>query len=127
MKNNQGVIGMKKTTATNIRQPANTRPDLGDPIIEFKITLPKAKTVAVAGSFNGWDPARTPLRNEGGGVWRVFLPLNTGRYEYLFVVDGQWQEDPVAKEFSTNPFGGHNSVLTVAGAPRRAAQTAMAA
>jgi len=75
----------------------------------------------LVGSFNGWDPNRTPLRNEGGGVWRVLLPLNSGRYEYRYVVDGQWQEDPAAKEFVPNPFGGHNSVLTVAGARELAA------
>jgi 1,4-alpha-glucan branching enzyme len=98
-----------------------------DPLIEFKITVPKAKSVAIAGTFNNWDPARTPLRNEGGGVWRVFLPLNAGRYEYRYVVDGQWQEDAAAKEFAPNPFGGRNSVLKVAGAAKRSPQTAVVA
>ena len=118
---------MKKNAATNIRQPANSRQDVDDPIVEFKITAPKAQQVALVGSFNGWDPKRTPLRNEGGGVWRVLLPLNSGRYEYRYIVDGQWCEDPSAKEFSTNPFGGHNSVLTVAGSQRQIVQTALAA
>jgi len=41
--------------------------------------------------------------------------VNPGRYEYLFVVDGQWLPDPNAKESVANPFGGRNSVLRVSG------------
>jgi 1,4-alpha-glucan branching enzyme len=118
---------LKKNSARNTRPPAEKRWDTGDPIVEFKIRLPKATAVSVAGTFNGWDPQRTPLRREDGGVWRIFLPLNTGRYEYRFVVDGQWLEDPGATEFAPNPFGGRNAVVTVAGAPRPAPRTAVAA
>ena len=118
---------LKKNSASNTRPPAEKRWDTGDPIVEFKIRLPKAATVTLAGTFNGWDPQRTPLRNEGGGLWRIFLPLNRGRYEYRFVVDGQWQEDPSAQESVPDPFGGRNSVVTVAGAPRPAARTTVAA
>ena len=99
----------------------------GDPIIEFKITLPEAHSVAVAGTFNDWDPKRHPLHLSGHGLWRVFLPLNPGRYEYRFVADGKCQEDPAAKEFAPNPFGGRNAVVKVAGSPRHAEPSAVAA
>lgn len=118
---------IKKTTANTTRQPAPKPSSWDNPIIEFKVTLPKAQTVALVGTFNGWDSKRTQLRNEGGGVWRILLPLAAGRHEYRYVVDGQWQEDPAAKEFSPNPFGGRNSVVTVPGEQRRTAQTKMAA
>ncbi|HVM61102.1 MAG TPA: glycogen-binding domain-containing protein [Verrucomicrobiae bacterium] len=91
-----------------------------DDIIELKLSAPSAHSVFVAGNFNGWDPQHTPLRKEAGGVWRAFLPLSPGRYEYRLVVDGQWQEDPGARESVPNPHGGRNSVLVVHAAARPA-------
>jgi hypothetical protein len=37
----------------------------------------------------------------------------SGRSEYPFVVDGQWIEDPQAKQRAANPHGGFHSVLDV--------------
>jgi hypothetical protein len=39
--------------------------------------------------------------------------LRSGQYEYRFVVDGEWCEDPQATQRVANPHGGFNSVLTV--------------
>ena len=91
-----------------------------DETVELKLTAPKARSVSVAGTFNGWDSKSNVLSKESGGIWRAFLPLSPGRYEYRFVVDGQWQEDPSAKESAFNPYGGRNSVLVVRGPSRRA-------
>jgi 1,4-alpha-glucan branching enzyme len=74
---------------------------------------PGAKQVCVAGSFNGWKPERSPLVPLGDGRFAADLTVDPGRYEYLFVVDGQWVPDPKATETVQNPFGGKNSVLTV--------------
>jgi 1,4-alpha-glucan branching enzyme len=81
--------------------------------ISLELVKPGAKQVCVAGSFNGWKPEQTPLAQIGTGRWVGDLAVNPGRYEYLFVVDGQWLPDPNAKESVQNPFGGRNSVLTV--------------
>lgn len=82
--------------------------------IEFVLQMPQATSAAVAGSFNGWDPKRTPLRKEAKGGWKATLWLPPGRYEYRFVVDGnQWLSDPAAKESVPNQFGSTNSVLHV--------------
>lgn len=105
------------TKKTKSNRAAKT-PNAAHALVEFKLTEPKAMEVSIVGAFNGWDPSCTPLQNDGTGVWRVLLPLATGQHEYLYVVDGQWQEDPTAKQFSTNPFGGHNSVVKVAAEPR---------
>ena len=46
-------------------------------------------------SVNGWNPAQTPLEQTSDGAWTVTLPLQPGRYEYQFVVDGdRWIGDP---------------------------------
>ena len=74
---------------------------------------PKAKEVRLAGSFNNWDPWSTPMRHDGEGRWEVELILTRGRYEYRFVVDGNWADDPLASAYVANPFGSLNCVLSV--------------
>ena len=81
--------------------------------VSLELIKPEAKTVCVAGSFNEWKPERTPLMPMGNGRWAGDLTVKAGRYEYLFVVDGQWLPDPNAKESVQNPFGGRNSLLVV--------------
>jgi 1,4-alpha-glucan branching enzyme len=77
------------------------------------LVKPDAKSVCVAGSFNEWNPARTPLTRVSDGTWIGELSGISGRHEYLFVVDGQWVPDPNAQESVQNPFGGRNSVLVI--------------
>jgi 1,4-alpha-glucan branching enzyme len=81
--------------------------------VEFILTLPQAHTVAVAGSFNGWDINRTPMAATPRGAWKATVWLPAGRYEYRFISDGQWLSDPRAKESVENTFGTTNSVLVV--------------
>jgi 1,4-alpha-glucan branching enzyme len=81
--------------------------------ISLSFLKPDAKKVCVAGTFNEWKPERTPLKPAGNGRWIGDLTVDPGKYEYLFVVDGQWLPDPNAKESVENPFGGRNSVLVV--------------
>jgi len=50
----------------------------------------EARTVAVIGSFNGWQPQGCTLKSvDGEAHWTITLMLPTGRYEYAFVVDGE--------------------------------------
>jgi 1,4-alpha-glucan branching enzyme len=85
----------------------------GNKTIEFAMTAPDADAVAVAGTFNDWDPGKTPMTKGMDGTWRVKASLPPGRYEYRFVVDGQWLSDPNAKESVPNPHGGDNSAIIV--------------
>ena len=41
------------------------------------------------------------------------LKLMPGRYEYRFLVDGDWQNDPHCTTFVPNPYGSENCVLTL--------------
>jgi 1,4-alpha-glucan branching enzyme len=81
--------------------------------VEFSLNMPQARSVAVVGTFNDWDQRRTPLNPESKGEWKTTLWLPAGRYEYRFVVDGEWISDPGAKECVENTFGSTNSVLVV--------------
>ena len=60
----------------------------------FTVRAPQAREVYVAGTFNGWDPKATPMLPAAHGEWGVAMHLAPGRYEYKFVVDGQWCCEP---------------------------------
>lgn len=82
--------------------------------IRLQYHAPEAKRVSAAGSFNNWQPDAAPMQPQADGLWVIELKLPPGAYEYRFVVDGCWCDDPNATETVPNPFGGHNAVLRVA-------------
>lgn len=88
-------------------------PSLEKQEIIFTFFAPEAHAVHVAGEFNNWSSDATPLENTGYGEWVTRLPLRSGQYEYRFVVDGRWFEDPESAQRVANPHEGFNSVLTV--------------
>jgi len=73
---------------------------------------PQAQSVAVVGDFSAWEPV--PLTDpDGDGVWTAVLDLPPGRYEYAFIVDGNWVgQDPQADEY-VRSFGEYTSVRYV--------------
>lgn len=82
--------------------------------VRLVLVQPDARSVSVAGDFNGWNPAKTKLERTDGGMWTVTLPLKPGRYEYMFVIDGkEWIADPFAAEGTGDGFGSQNAVLDV--------------
>ncbi len=105
------VWSLAPARATGTRADAGT----GEVVLVRLVVLqPDARTVEVAGDFNGWDPGRTPLEPASGGAWTVTLPLAPGRYEYMFVVNGQeCVADPLAPEQIDDGFGAQNAVLDV--------------
>ena len=79
--------------------------------LAFKISAPNTKDVRLAGDFNSWDASSTSLKKSKDGVWKRDLVLKSGRYEYKYLVDGQWQRDSLNNIFVTNTFGSENSVI----------------
>jgi chromosome partitioning protein len=78
---------------------------------------PEAGEVRIAGDFNGWIPDRgvESRLDDGGGerVWTKVLHLPPGTYQYRYVVDGEWRQDPENPRFVAGPVGGRNSLLVV--------------
>jgi chromosome partitioning protein len=76
-----------------------------------------AGEVRIAGDFNGWIPDRgvdSRVQEEGRErVWTKVLHLPPGTYQYRYVVDGEWREDPENPRFVAGPIGGRNSLLVV--------------
>lgn len=97
----------KKTKAKQISRAVGSQP------VRLELTRPQAREVFVAGSFNDWQPTTTPLKSVGDGKWAVELSLPPGRYEYRFIADGEWVDDPGAKEVVPNPHGAANALLVV--------------
>lgn len=86
---------------------------IGDEVV-FAARFDDARKVLIAGDFNNWLPASTPMVTNGvAGVWRMSLPLPRGRYRYRFVVDGKWVTDPNNQYVETNQFGELNNVIEV--------------
>jgi 1,4-alpha-glucan branching enzyme len=81
--------------------------------VTLELDAPFANEVYAAGEFNDWSPTATLMKKGDDGIWRVSLKLATGTYEYKFVVDGTWMEDPVNPDTVPDPYGGSNSLLTV--------------
>ncbi len=76
-------------------------------------------SVAVAGSFNGWDKAANPLADaDKDGTWELVLDLPQGKVTYKFVVNGdQWFTDESAAASEDDGFGGKNAVLEIKDKP----------
>ena len=81
----------------------------------FTLNAPEAKEAAVAGTFNDWkpDPLKPPAKNGGAGALSRTVYLPPGDYEYKFVVDGNWTNDPACADVVSNTFGTTNSLLRV--------------
>ena len=81
--------------------------------ILFSLVNPQAREVSVAGEFNGWNPATHPMKSNGNGNWQKIMMLPPGQYEYKFLVDGQWRNDPSNPDRTPNCYGTYNDILKV--------------
>jgi len=79
--------------------------------ITFAIDAPYGWDVALAGSFNNWEPRA--MVKESDGWWRITVHLTPGNYQYRFLVDTEWREDPTNQRTIKNEYGGNNSVIDV--------------
>jgi len=70
--------------------------------------------VYLAGSFNDWNQKANKMEDQGTGLYSTTLLLNSGEYQYKFVVNGtDWITDESAEKFADDGFGGKNSVILV--------------
>jgi hypothetical protein len=105
------AVGSRRSADAVVATAAIAPPTV---LVRLVISQPGARSVQVAGDFNGWNPAETPLEQLPSGAWAVTLPLEPGRYKYMFVVDGtMWVDDPFAVEQTDDGFGARNAVLDV--------------
>ncbi len=74
----------------------------------------KPKQVNLFGQFNSWDRGNLPMTDSNGdGIYEISIPLDPGRYEYKFFVDGKELIDPKNPVKIPNGLGDYNSVLII--------------
>jgi hypothetical protein len=84
-------------------------------IVLFTLDMPHASNVALIGTFNQWTPEGYRMyRDDQRGVWKLSVPLGSGRYEYAFLIDGKIViADPKGLLQRDDGFGNKNSILTI--------------
>ncbi|WP_296385647.1 hypothetical protein [Winogradskyella sp.] len=81
--------------------------------VSFKLKgFTNAKNVILSGTFNRWDENGFIMKPTENG-WQVTLQLRPDIYEYKFIVDGEWIEDPQNPSMTKNNHHGFNSVIDV--------------
>jgi glycosidase len=72
------------------------------------------KQVNLFGQFNSWDRQNLHMKDTNGdGVLEVEIPLDPGRYEYKFYVDGKEVVDPANSNKVPNGMGDFNSLRII--------------
>jgi 1,4-alpha-glucan branching enzyme len=103
---------MTKNRETTLPEPSTLTK------VELCLAAPEAEQVLVTGSFCSWVADSVALNKGKKGLWKTTLSLAPGRYEYRFIVDGKWCDDPNCTERVPNEFGTENCVLHVAAIPK---------
>ncbi len=83
--------------------------------VTFSVEAKEAATAVVIGDFNNWDPKEGTLSKSKAGVFKgVFDLEKDASYEFKYVIDGAFVNEPQADAFKWNDFAGaENSVLEV--------------
>ena len=121
MRQGFGVLNARRAVveATREQHEAETvffcPPRVNSDKLEFTYHDDAAKSVALAGDFNGWISTATRCERESDGVWRARIELlPPGRYRYKLVVNGErWIEDPANAMKEPDEYGGFNSILHI--------------
>ena len=81
--------------------------------VTFSFESSDAKEVILIGDFNNWSKIKHPMKSNNDGMWNKSVMIPPGRYEYKFLVDRQWEEDPQNDQICLNSFGTYNNVFNL--------------
>ncbi len=81
--------------------------------VTFSLDAAEAGEVFLMGNFNDWNPKMHPMKADGNGIWNKTVIIPPGKYEYKFLIDGNWIEDPKNDQTCPNCFGTLNSVFNL--------------
>jgi len=71
-----------------------------------------AERVILSGTFNRWNEENLKMEKAKGG-WKITLKLKPDTYQYKFIVDGNWMEDPNNAHKEYNEHHTFNSILII--------------
>ncbi len=89
--------------------------------VQFKYHAPPKTKIYVAGTFNNWNPTAIKLGYHGKGIYSAMVLLPLGKYEFKYIVNGEWCTGPDCSAQVSNGFGTNNNCLIVSRTPARAA------
>lgn len=83
--------------------------------VTFSIDAKNANTAAVVGDFNNWNTGAGELGKLKNGTFKgVFEVEKDAAYEFKYIIDGAYVNEPEADSFKWNDYAGaENSVLAV--------------
>jgi 1,4-alpha-glucan branching enzyme len=83
--------------------------------VTFSVEAKEANQVSVIGDFNDWKVEEGALSKLKNGTFKGSFDLNKdSAYEFKYVIDGAYVNEPEADSFKWNDFAGaENSVLVV--------------
>ena len=73
----------------------------------------EAHSAYLVGDFNDWQPTAKKMKQVKNGTFQTTIRLAPGEYQYKFIVDGVWFNDPAATEQAVNLYGTLNSIIRV--------------
>ena len=88
-------------------------------LVVFQYLSSSARNVSVAGEFNGWEyksdqPRAIMLTKNEKEIWTAKAKIDSGRYQYKYVIDYQsWILDPANPYTIEDSAGNINSLLIV--------------
>ncbi|MDA6071174.1 isoamylase early set domain-containing protein [Flavobacterium sp. AC] len=83
--------------------------------VTFSIVAKDADSAAVVGDFNNWNIEEGALSKLKNGTFKATYDLvKDAIYEFKYVIDGSYVNDPEADSYKWNDFAGsENSVLVI--------------
>ena len=81
--------------------------------VVLSVSAPDAKEVYLAGEFNNWKLDESSRMEKNNGSWTKRLNLDSGKYRYRFVIDGNWSQDLANPLAQLNSYGTFDSLLEV--------------
>ncbi len=81
--------------------------------VNFICNAPHARSVALVGDFNHWNPTTHAMKRMPDGAWSATIELKHGHHRYAFLVDGNLTLDPRAQGITRNDKGERVSLVPV--------------
>lgn len=119
MRKEKDIMAVRKNAGKK-EQSLQTSPDkkaikakTSERNVKFALSSPAAGEVFLAGEFNNWDTRSIAMKRSNNEIWNTSIRLLPGRYEFNFIVDGNWVQDTSSYEIVPNPFGTRNCVIII--------------
>ncbi|MBP7654541.1 hypothetical protein KA977_14055 [Candidatus Dependentiae bacterium] len=87
-----GIIESYKKRIEKLEKGETTIETAVNKPVNFEVYSQNSTAVTIAGTFNNWEPDMYKLNSVGNDKWQIILNLPTGRYEYKFIADGDWDK-----------------------------------